>query len=66
MYRAFFVVMIPVVLVALGYVVALRYLGFSPGYLRLFVAVTLFFGAIWWLGRRNARKAKSDTHSDVG
>jgi ABC-type spermidine/putrescine transport system permease subunit II len=66
MYRAFFVVMIPVVLVALGYVVALRYLGFPPGYLRLFVAVTLFFGAIWWLGRRNARKAKSDARSDVG
>jgi len=65
MYRAFFVVMIPVVLVALGYVIALRYLGLSPGYLRLFVAVTLFFGAIWWLGRRNARKAKSDARPDV-
>jgi hypothetical protein len=66
MYRAFFLVMIPVVLVALGYVTTLRYLGFSPGYPRLFVAVTLFFGAIWWLGRRNARKTKSDARSNIG
>jgi hypothetical protein len=58
MYRAFFVIMIPVLLVALGYVLALRYLGFSPGYPRLFVAITLFFGAIWWLGRRAKRNTK--------
>lgn len=59
MYRAFFVIMIPVLLVALGYVLVLRHLGFAPGYLRLFVAMTLFFGTVWWLGRRHARKTKS-------
>jgi len=58
MYRAFFIVMIPVILVALGYVFVLRSLGIPPGYFRLFVAVTLFFGAIWWLARKS-HKAKA-------
>ncbi len=60
MNRSFFIVMVPVLLVALGYVLVLRHLGFAPGYPRLFVAMTLFFGAIWWLNRRTARKAKQD------
>ena len=60
MNRSFFIVMIPVLLVALGYVMVLRHMGFPPGYPRLIVAVTLFFGAIWWLGRRTARKTKPD------
>jgi high-affinity Fe2+/Pb2+ permease len=58
MYRAFFVIMIPVLLVALGYVLVLQHMGFSPGYPRLVIAVVLFFGAIWWLARRAARKSK--------
>jgi ABC-type spermidine/putrescine transport system permease subunit II len=53
MYRAFFIVMIPVILVALGYVFVLRSLGIPPGYFRLFVAVTLFFGVILWLSRKS-------------
>ena len=61
MYRAFFVIMIPVLLVALGYVLAIRHLGFSPGYPRLFLAMGIFFGLIWWLGRRSVRKSKSGT-----
>ena len=52
--------MIPVLLIALGYIVVLRHLGYPPGYPRLIVAVTLFFGAIWWLGRRTARKTKQN------
>ena len=58
MNRSFFIVMIPVLLVALGYVLMLRHLGFAPGYPRLFMAMALFFGAIWWLNRRAARKSK--------
>jgi ABC-type spermidine/putrescine transport system permease subunit II len=58
MYRAFLIVMIPVILVALGYVFLLRSLGIPPGYFRLFVAVTLFFGVIWWLARKS-RKANA-------
>jgi hypothetical protein len=59
MNRSFLIIMIPVLLVALGYMVVLRYMGFSPGYPRLIVAVSLFFGAIWWLARRTAHKAES-------
>jgi hypothetical protein len=59
MNRSFLIIMIPVLLVALGYIVVLRYMGFAPGYPRLIVAVAGFFGAIWWLGRRTARKAES-------
>jgi hypothetical protein len=60
MIRSFTIVMIPVLLVALGYVLVLRHMGFPPGYPRLIVAMALFFGMIWWLGRRTTRKAKPD------
>ena len=50
--------MIPVILVALGYIFVLRSLGIPPGYFRLFVAVTLFFGAVLWLARK-LHKAKA-------
>ncbi len=51
--------MIPALLVAAGYIVVLRYMGIAPGYPRLIVAMTLFFGAIYWLSRRASRKTKS-------
>ena len=57
MNRSFFIIMIPALLVAAGYIVVLRYMGFAPGYPRLIAAMTLFFGAIYWLSRRNASKA---------
>jgi hypothetical protein len=50
-----------VLLVTLMYVLVLRHMGFPPGYPRLIVAMTLFFGMIWWLGRRTTRKSKPDT-----
>lgn len=56
MNRAFFIIMIPALLVAAGYVVVLRYMGIAPGYPRLTVAMILFFGMIYWLSRRNGRK----------
>jgi hypothetical protein len=59
MNRSFLIIMIPVVLVALGYIVVLRYMGFAPGYPRLIIAVGLFFGAVWLLARRTGRKAES-------
>jgi type III secretory pathway component EscV len=59
MNRSFFIILIPALLVAAGYVIVLRYMGFAPGYPRLFIALTLFFGAIYWLARRNARKRES-------
>jgi preprotein translocase subunit YajC len=60
MNRSFTIIMIPVLLVALMYVLVLRHMGFPPGYPRLIVAMVLFFGMIWWLGRRATRKSKAD------
>jgi hypothetical protein len=59
MNRAFFIILVPVGLVAIGYIVVLRSIGIAPGYARLAVAVTLLIGAIWWASRRTARKAGS-------
>jgi hypothetical protein len=59
MNRTFFIIMIPALLVAAGYVIVLRYMGFAPGYPRLIIAMALFFGAIYWLSRRNARKTET-------
>jgi hypothetical protein len=59
MNRSLFIIMIPALLVAAGYIVVLRYMGIAPGYPRLIIAMTLFFGAIYWLSRRTSRKANS-------
>ncbi len=58
MNRSYYIVMFPVLLVALGYVLVLRHMGIPPGYPRLILAMTLFFGSIWWFGRRTLRKPK--------
>jgi hypothetical protein len=34
-------------------------MGVAPGYGRLAGAMVLFFGAIWWLGRRQKKKASA-------
>jgi membrane protein DedA with SNARE-associated domain len=60
MNRAFFIIMIPAMLVAAGYIVVLRYMGIAPGYPRLVMAVVVFFGLIYWLSRRSGRKLNSD------
>jgi hypothetical protein len=54
MNRAFPIVLIPVLLVAIGYVAVFRFMGIAPGYPRLILAMALFFGAMYWLSRRNA------------
>jgi ABC-type glycerol-3-phosphate transport system permease component len=59
MNRGFFIIFVPAVLVAIGYVVVFRYIGVAPAYWRLILPVLLFAGAMWWLGRRTARKAGS-------
>jgi hypothetical protein len=48
MNRGFLMVMIPAILVATGYIVVMRLVGVTPGYLRL----TVFFGGIFGLGQR--------------
>jgi hypothetical protein len=61
MNRSFTIIMIPVLLVALMYVLVLRHMGVPLGYPRLIAAMVLFFGMIWWLGRRTTRKSKPGT-----
>jgi hypothetical protein len=59
MNRALYIIVVPVLLVTLGYILVFRYIGLAPGYPRLIVAMTLLYGAIWWLGRKTAGKAGS-------
>ena len=59
MNRGFLIILIPAVLVAFGYIVVFRYIGVTPGYGRLAGAMIVFFGGIWWLGRRNKRNSGS-------
>jgi hypothetical protein len=59
MNRSFFIIMVPALLIAAGYVVVLRMMGVSPGYPRLAIAMVLFFGGIYWLSKRSGKKAKT-------
>jgi ABC-type spermidine/putrescine transport system permease subunit II len=59
MNRALYIILIPGVLVAIGYVLVFRYLGLPLGYPRLILAFGVFLGALWWVGRRAARKTSS-------
>lgn len=59
MNRSIYIIMIPALLVAAGYIVVLRMMGIAPGYPRLIIAMILFFGGIYWLSRRAAKKVKS-------
>ena len=59
MNRSILIILIPALLVATGYVIVLRIMGIAPGYPRLIVAIILFFGGIYWLSKRSAKKAKS-------
>lgn len=59
MNRSLLIILIPALLVAVGYIVVLEMMGVSPGYPRLIVAVVLFFGGIYWLRKRSGKKAKT-------
>lgn len=59
MNRSIMIILIPALLVAVGYIIVLRMMGFSPGYPRLIGAMVLFFGGIYWLSRRAGKKANS-------
>ena len=59
MNRSFFIIMVPALLIAAGYVVVLRVMGVPPGYPRLAIAMALFFGGIYWLSKRSGKKAKT-------
>lgn len=59
MNRSLYIILVPALLVALGYVVVLRLMGIAPGYPRLIIAMVLFFGGIYWLSRRSGKRVKS-------
>jgi hypothetical protein len=59
MNRSLYIILIPAVLVAAGYVVVLKLMGIAPGYPRLIIAMILFFGGIYWLSRRSGKRVKS-------
>jgi len=59
MNRGFLIILIPAVLVAIGYLIVFRYIGVTPGYARLMVAMIVFFGRIWWLSRCGKKKSSS-------
>jgi len=59
MNRALFIILIPALLVAAGYIVVLRMMGVAAGYPRLVVTMLLFFGGIYWLSKRSIKKLKS-------
>jgi len=55
MNRAYLIIFIPALLVALGYILVLRFMGIAPGYPRLVIALVIFFGAVYWLSRRKVQ-----------
>jgi len=59
MNRSLFIILIPALLVAAGYVFVLRLMAIAPGYPRLVIAVFLFFGGMYWLSRRSGKRAKA-------
>jgi hypothetical protein len=60
MNRAFAIILIPPLLVLIGYVVVFRSMGgVPPAYWRVILPVALLGGVLWWLGRRTTRKAGS-------
>jgi hypothetical protein len=59
MNRSIYIILVPALLVAIGYIIVLRMMGVAPGYPRLIIAMVLFFGGIYWLSKRSAKKAKS-------
>lgn len=56
MNRAFLIVLVPVVLVAIGYVVVFRSMGVSPDYWRLMAPAAILGGAMWWMVRKKIAK----------
>ena len=57
MNRAFFIILIPPLLVLIGYVVVFRAMGgVGPAYWRVILPVVLLGGALWWVSRKSEKK----------
>jgi ABC-type spermidine/putrescine transport system permease subunit II len=58
MNRALVIILVPAILVALGYVLLFRLLGLSPGYLRFILGGAVFLAAAYWLWPKRPRGAQ--------
>ena len=58
MNRAFLIILVPTILVALGYVLVFRFLGLSLGYLRFLLGGVIFLAAAYWLWPKKPRGAE--------
>jgi len=58
MNRALLIILVPAILVALGYVLVFRLLGLSPSYLRFILGGAVFLGAAYWLWPKRSRGAE--------
>jgi ABC-type glycerol-3-phosphate transport system permease component len=57
MNRAFFIILIPPLLVLIGYVVVFRAMGgVAPAYWRVILPVVLLGGALWWVSSKSEKK----------
>ena len=52
------IILVPAILVALGYVLVFRFLGISPGYLRFILGGAVFLAAAYWLWPKRPRGAQ--------
>ena len=60
MNRAFLIILVPAILVSLGYVFVFRLLGLSPTYFRFIFGGVIFIGAAIWLWpRKSAQSPKA-------
>jgi len=57
MNRAFLIILIPAILVALGYILVFRFLGITPSYLRFIVGGAIFIAAAYWLWPQRRRSS---------
>jgi uncharacterized membrane protein len=62
MNRAFLIILLPVLLVMLGYIAVFHAMGLAPGYPRIVVAAIVFGAALWWLERKAGGKTSSSRH----
>ncbi len=60
MNRAFLIILVPAILVALGYILVFRFLGIAPGYLRLVLPLVIFLAAAYWLWPRRPHSKMKD------
>ena len=58
MNRAFLIILVPAILVALGYVLVFRFLVLSPGYLKFILGGLVFLGAAYWLWPKRGKGAQ--------